>query len=101
MAFWCKGKKGYCDDPSVFGCTHCKYEDNQGGVEVDDVDFEDVVIRQWISVEDRLPEEDQKVLAYTAESQGTFEEYRLCFGWAIKGRVTHWMPLPEPPKEEK
>lgn len=54
---------------------------------------------RWISVRDRLPEPDQKVLAYTAESRGAFEEYRLCCGWAIKGAVTHWMPLPEPPKE--
>ena len=53
---------------------------------------------EWISVKDRLPEHNQKVLAYTAESQGTYEEYRLCFGWAIKGHVTHWMPLPEQPK---
>lgn len=55
---------------------------------------------KWISVKDRLPESDQKVLAYTSEGKGTFEEFRLCCGWAIKGAITHWMPLPEPPKEE-
>lgn len=25
----------------------------------------------------------------------------LVFGSKLKGRVTHWMPLPNPPKQEK
>lgn len=35
----------------------------------------------WISVKDRLPEPSEKVLTYGVKT------------------VTHWMPLPEPPKE--
>lgn len=96
MPFWCKGKKDYCQDSSSEACNDCKYEDGSGGIELDD---DDVFIGQWISVEDRLPEPNQKVLAYRADSKGTYEEYRLCFGWALKGAITHWMPLPEPPKE--
>ncbi len=36
----------------------------------------------WISVKDRLPPRDDKVLTYG-------------------NPVTHWMPLPKPPKEEQ
>lgn len=55
-------------------------------------------VPKWISVEDRLPDHNQRVLAYRAESRDTFEEFRMCCGWAIKGKITHWMPLPEPPE---
>lgn len=61
---------------------------------------------EWISVKERLPEEGEDVLAYLGE--GIFE---IC--WMLKGgcwetrdayldadAVTHWQPLPEPPKEE-
>ena len=58
-------------------------------------------VPKWISVEDRLPDHNQRVLAYRAESRDTFEEFRMCCGWAIKGKITHWMPLPEPPEEER
>jgi hypothetical protein len=62
---------------------------------------------KWISVEERLPEVAEKVLTYN----GNFvSENWLCTVaskvgrinvWAYsEGFVTHWMPLPEPPKEE-
>lgn len=64
---------------------------------------------QWISVKDRLPQLGERVLC----SDGTtvFEQYRVepscVFGiWDRGGmksmmqNVTHWMPLPEPPKED-
>ena len=59
--------------------------------------------QEWISVEERLPETEGKYLVCTANGNigvGNFIDYygtgkRLCFDtWA----VTHWMPLPEPPK---
>ena len=92
--FWCYGKDDFCDDGSAGKCARCKYEDGTGGMETEYAPM------KWISVKDRLPEPNQKVLAYRADSKGTYEEYRLCFGWALKGAITHWMPLPEPPKEE-
>jgi hypothetical protein len=71
---------------------------------------------EWVSVKDRLPEKDgissiyclvyetrygQRVLPYN--------EYHECwdqedgddfYSTAVGGKITHWMPLPEPPKTE-
>ena len=60
---------------------------------------------RWISVKDRLPEDYQRVLCLF--ESGTMEvSFRasvkgFCYeGFKQTGKVTHWMPLPEPPKEE-
>ena len=59
----------------------------------------------WISVEDRLPDEIQSVLSF-ASRDGVFQsDYRAgnfkksLVVWEHLN-VTHWMPLPEPPKEQ-
>ena len=59
----------------------------------------------WIPVDERLPEPDTDVLA--RRSIGTmdvevYHEDEVAWTWDgySKGFVTHWMPLPEPPKEE-
>lgn len=72
----------------------------------------------WISVKDRLPESMvNKVLVWLEHEDlvgyigfGHFEKYQGLEMWydlehqeqfAKRGyTVTHWMPLPEPPKEE-
>ena len=55
--------------------------------------------RQWISVKDRLPDEtkDEYVLAVCDYHGKIKVETRKM--WHIDSVVTHWMPLPEPPKE--
>ena len=57
---------------------------------------------RWIPVWDRLPEEGQEIITCTLHRWGDrtvgvkiFWSERQ-YGW---GDVTHWMPLPEPPKE--
>ena len=59
---------------------------------------------EWISVEDRLPEYGIKVLTYRRDAPEIISiEMRLyCnrfIGLKDKLHPTHWMPLPEPPKE--
>lgn len=49
---------------------------------------------EWIGVKDRLPEKDGWHLVFAPGYWGN----RRIYG--IGGMVTHWMPLPEPPKEE-
>lgn len=65
---------------------------------------------KWIPVTKRLPEESQFVLAYgeklfpNRHDGGTvYVTRRIEDYWSGLGRtknITHWMPLPEPPKEE-
>ena len=68
-----------------------------------------VTVQEWISVDDRLPEDDSDVLAYSRNG----EECRIYPANYAKGvwfdcifttpatdTTTHWMPLPQPPKGE-
>jgi hypothetical protein len=82
-----------------------------------------VIAQEWISVEDRLPEEDGTYLVYKAKINvrdvlGFVEDgievdeedlnglkniwfaYDSEWGYYPVNTVTHWMPLPEPPKGE-
>lgn len=63
---------------------------------------------EWISVEERLPDEGNPVLAVDRNKRGSevvasyFNKenpyWELCWdSWPVN--VTHWMPLPEPPGE--
>lgn len=62
--------------------------------------------QQWISVKDRLPDDEKDVLCYLGDAilRFTTVGYLLDGEWRGDGfplrYVTHWMPLPEPPKEE-
>ena len=78
-----------------------------------------VTVQEWISVKDRLPDnkEHDWVLAQVVEDNGYMHipkvmEYRQqrndwfeeTYGWLSEHNglfsVTHWMPLPNPPKGE-
>ena len=78
-----------------------------------------VTVQEWIPVDDRLPENDENdwVLAQVVEDNGYMHiprvmEYRQAkddwfeetYGWLSEHNgvftVTHWMPLPKPPKGE-
>lgn len=63
---------------------------------------------EWISVEDRLPEPNKLVLCLWKrlddESHYGFATYQEHGSWYVSNEgmpiVSHWMPLPEPPKGE-
>ena len=57
---------------------------------------------RWISVDERLPEVGVNVIVLLADGFTSVAQ-RLTLGWFIyvystSRDVTHWMPLPEPPK---
>ena len=80
-------------------------------------DVTDKDVGKWISVKDRLPDYMGEVLVIVSGKphenitlDGAYEiaEYDPVEGWILEmwpewcsGVVTHWMPLPEPPEEEK
>ena len=55
--------------------------------------------RQWISVEDRLPEPMYQVLIYTDDGWIGVDALDYNEEFREYDYVTHWQPLPEPPKE--
>lgn len=85
-----------------------------------------VTVQEWISVDDRLPEKDGGYLVVInyfshqsinvrsfAKAGETINEYDLAgeknvwyrydseYGYVSTDSVTHWMPLPELPKEKE
>ena len=58
---------------------------------------------EWISVDERLPDESACYLVNIINHFGldavTFTYYTKNYGWGVLD-VTHWMPLPEPPKQK-
>lgn len=66
-----------------------------------------VTVQEWISVDERLPEEKVNCIVYYKHAYCDNDDYwaiGICFyngekfqmDWSYK--VTHWMPLPKPPK---
>ena len=58
---------------------------------------------KWFSVEDALPADNEKVLCFTRNkkfSVARWSERQRKFVSSGNVNVTHWMPLPQPPKEE-
>lgn len=69
--------------------------------------------REWVSVNDRLPEMRHVVLAFSPHHNNIWALYLhedgFWYYWMDinrrydplwMGPITHWMPLPEPPKED-
>lgn len=75
-----------------------------------------VTVQEWVSVDDRLPENDVMVIGYTPCDGFMFVGYyheEPKYDWKVwrivtamrstkvmKKKVTHWLPLPQPPKGE-
>jgi hypothetical protein len=54
---------------------------------------------EWISVEDRLPEEGDVVLTFSKNGGRAVRKFdNGQFGYYDD--ITHWMPLPDPPNEK-
>ena len=68
---------------------------------------------EWISIEDKLPEANMRVLAVNSDGDvflATYVEHKISpsargyMTWAsnmYNSKPTHWMPLPPPPTEKE
>lgn len=91
-----------CEGCPYFDIHHCAVENGLDALAL--VRQLEAQVPRWISVEERLPEDGQAVIVVLAD--------RWCMmGWRWQGKwytkptivetgVTHWMPLPEAPKED-
>ena len=55
---------------------------------------------EWISVDDRLPEQGEEAICIAADGDMMIGKYTE-WGWMFPcyfEDLTHWMPIPEPPK---
>ena len=106
----CKQRKGYACSVEECKCS----KEKCCGFYADHLISNGVTVQEWISVDDRFPEEGEYVLcvlkgfhyggkiqvckfvpADKFKDKPYFEHFRNGFA-----SVTHWMPLPEPPKGE-
>ena len=102
-----------CSECAYYGTV--LYEIGLREYECDDIDRDAIAliehleaqIPKWISVSDQLPEFDKAVIFGYSDKHFVFIGYldgeELQWYDLEDGRVarpTHWMPLPEPPKEE-
>ena len=86
------------------------YDEWYGNDEItDELISNGVTVQEWISVDDRLPEPWKQVLIYSlhdfcesAVYTGVPGKWRVTWNHEMldADSVTHWMPLPEPPKGE-
>ena len=97
---------GVNEIPAGFGCTR-EYVKNEKVAS--HLIAHGVTVQEWISVKDRLPAEKVNCIVHYKHAYCENDDYwaiGICFydgkkfqiDWAYK--VTHWMPLPQPPKGE-
>ena len=121
--------KGGADSicPKCFHSKVCRARDNQPCVECNQfVDANGVTVQRWIPVTERLPEDvygkgrEQIVVLVCTKSGKVSQCARMAdyeciadetltkvewikngkFYWSKNKDVTHWMPMPEGPKEQ-
>lgn len=103
--------KAFCEKCKGYYDGHCIH---RGECDIDVIKTAPAAdvqpVNQWISVEDRLPEIGKSVLIYYPKWDGDeiqvakLEDdgmmFDICGEFNIgTGVITHWMPLPKPPKD--
>ena len=95
----------------IYSCSGCYLRENQSCKAQLRQDAADAIeellaaVPHWISVKERLPEENKNYLVYgvflplgvKAMDMNRFDGTKWLTSADVE--ITHWMPLPEPPKE--
>ena len=98
-----------CDEWMPHDCGKCYANDCHISEVANHLISNGVTVQEWISVDDRLPEEKVNCIVHYKHAYCDNDDYwaiGICFydgekfkmDWSYK--VTHWMPLPKPPKGE-
>ena len=80
------------------------YDEYEFEAIADDLISQGVTVQEWISVKNRLPEDGETVTICT-EKGFVYAGELIGDTWFLDNdswtaNVTHWMPLPQPPKGE-
>ena len=90
-----------CENTRYKNCQYEKYGFNCGwAVKADHLIANGVTVQQWIPVTERLPEYGQLVIVYSGGvlSPQVYAQHFWRADFNDWVHITHWMPLPEPPK---
>ena len=103
----CKSKSMVCDAPTG-ECSKCQKLS-------DHLIANGVTVQKWIPVAERLPDKNGEYLCRWVNKSVSDAEYESTYGsfgywfnfwedeykdWISYEGITHWMPLPDPPKGE-
>ena len=91
----CEYESGSCELTSCRSCNARNIADH--------LISNGVTVQEWVSVEDRLPEENTTVIVAT-DNEIVFQCLYSYDGWDLWDdndvNITHWQPMPQPPKVE-
>ena len=93
-----------CDEWMPHDCGKCYANDCHISEVADHLISNGVTVQEWISVNDRLPDDDEVVIICT-DKNFVYAGELIGDTWFLDNdswtaTVTHWMPLPQPPKGE-
>ena len=93
----CRTDDERCQKCEEQDCVRCAYENV-----ADHLIANGVTVQKWIPVTERLPEPLTIVFIWDSTNKRVTDAYmtrhKEWIGISMSHEVTHWMPLPEPPK---